>query len=81
MFLTFSYCRAVIKDFLSKAPKFVTQDDECRHGWYVLFLLYVPGFVQAFALLSNGKNREEYLEFWIWLIYLLISLLVLGGFK
>lgn len=29
IFLNFSYCRPFIKDFVSKAQKFVAQDDEC----------------------------------------------------
>lgn len=59
----------------SLLPKMMNADMD---GMFFIFLLYNPGFVGAFALLSNGKNREEYLEFWIWLIYSFISLLVQG---
>lgn len=55
----------------SLLPKMMNADMD---GMFFIFLLYVPGFVDAFALLSNGKNREEYLEFGVWLFTFLLVL-------
>lgn len=73
----FSSCRRFIKDFVSKAQKFVTRNDECRHGWYVVFPCVCSWVCGCFWLnRANGKNREalfRMLGFGYLLIYILSS--------